>query len=416
MNKIDRIIVDLTTIDEINAKAKKEAAEAAKEAERMRDEAIKAEAEAANNQKRIEAARKQAEYAKEQEEKAEDAYKELVDDENTDTNNVSRGTNSNPASRDEMINDEADEQEEKTTKKGRGRGIVGFVIGVGITLLALKGCALVKESRSAKILETTAIETTISGESTKDDPKNSTDYNPALDPRYQTTAADETTAVPETTEAESTEAYQPLDDEAFAAIVADYSHMYKDEYDGIINNEDLMKFAAITNIDVLAEDNPELIVELAGDKTKEEFLNDAAKTIGATVMKNFMIWNSEKSTENFVRVSNIVYGSQKESMLKIEEYTDRIAAAVNQNNKDLVNEIVAEFLKDMNNGSLSKLDDGVGFAAQVNIAVIADGIAKDYLNKENFDMFQVLKTSEKYVSNIFTVYDQCGSKAKTKTR
>ena len=113
-------------------------------------------------------------------------------------------------------------------------------------------------------------------------------------------------------------------------------------------------------------------------------------------MHNFTVWNATHSTEGFIRVSDAIYGEQREQMKKIEEYTDRIAAAVNQGDKDLVNQIVSEFLTDLNSGSLSKLDDGVGFVAQVNIATIADGIARNYLNKENFDMFQILKTSEKY--------------------
>ena len=55
------------------------------------------------------------------------------------------------------------------------------------------------------------------------------------------------------------------------------------------------------------------------------------------------------------------------------------------------------------------MDDGVGFASQVNIALIADIFAAGYLNQENFDMLQILKTSEKYVSNIFSVYEGCSS-------
>lgn len=201
--------------------------------------------------------------------------------------------------------------------------------------------------------------------------------------------------------------YEPLTTENFESLVSEYANKYSDEYDGVVSTKDITKFASIANIDLLSEENSELASTLFGNQTKEEYLNDAAKIIGATVMYDFNKWNSTLSTKDFIKVSDIIYGEQKEQMIKIEEYTDRIASAVNKDDADLVNNIVSEFLTDMNSGSLSKLDDGVGFAAQVNIAVIADGIARNYLNKENFDMFQVLKTGEKYVSNIFTEYDNC---------
>ena len=98
--------------------------------------------------------------------------------------------------------------------------------------------------------------------------------------------------------------------------------------------------------------------------------------------------------------------------------------------KDLVDDIDLKGLNDLkvkylgkkglitelNSGSLSKLDSGVGFGAQIYIALISDGIARNYLNKENFDMFQILKTSEKYVSNIFTMYESCKTTEKTLSR
>jgi len=205
------------------------------------------------------------------------------------------------------------------------------------------------------------------------------------------------------------DAYEPLTTENFENLVSEYANKYSSEYDGIVETKDIIKFASIANIDLLSEENRELANELFSNQTKEEYLNDAAKLIGTTVMYNFKQWNTSLSTKDFIKVSDIIYGEQKDKMLKIEEYTDRIASAVIMNDTELVNNIVSEFLTDMNSESLSKLDDGVGFAAQVNIAVIADGIARNHLNKENFDMFQVLKTSEKYVSNIFTEYEECAS-------
>ena len=299
-------------------------------------------------------------------------------------------------------------EEETHTAKKSGNGIRGFVIGAAAVLLLAGGYKLIKESKTGDIRLTSASMTNTNDDAntnieTVNTQNNEVTYN------YENNEA----VVNEDSSVEVQ--YEKLTTENFENLVADYANKYSNEYSAV-STEDITKFAVVANIDLLAEENPELIAEIAGDKTREEFLNDGAKLIGATVMNNFNVWNATNSTENFIRVSDIVYGEQKELMLKIEEYVDRIAEAANQGDADLVNEIVSEFLTDMNSGELSKLDDGVGFAAQVYIALISDGIARNYLNQENFDMLQVLKTSEKYVSNIFTVYERCMGDAKTYTR
>lgn len=198
----------------------------------------------------------------------------------------------------------------------------------------------------------------------------------------------------------------------FENLVSNYVKNNSDKYSNI-STGDILKFIALANIDELSENNAELSSQLFNSQSKEEYLNDAAKVIESTVMYDFNVWNKTRSTEDFIKVSDSIIGSQKEQMIKIEDYVNRIADAVNADNAELVNSIVAEFLEDMNSGELSKLDDGVGFVSQIYIAVIADGIAKDYLNQENFDMLQILKGSEKYISNIFAVYDKCNSNGKT---
>ena len=214
---------------------------------------------------------------------------------------------------------------------------------------------------------------------------------------------------------ELTVAYGPMTTEVFEDLTASFAKNLS-EKNILVSTEDIAKFVSIANIDVLAEDNKELIQVLLDDQMKEEYLNDAAKVIGAAVMYNLTVWNTTKSTADFIKVSDIVYGDQKNSALLVEKYQDKIAVAVNQNNTELVNSLNSELLTELNSGSLSKLDDGVGFALQVCIATISDGIAKDHLNKENFDMYQIVKTSEKYVSNIFTELDNCQSNNKTITR
>jgi len=211
------------------------------------------------------------------------------------------------------------------------------------------------------------------------------------------------------------ETYERLTNENFGNLVVDLTKIYIDKNVVSVSTEDILKFVSIANIDKLSEENKELAQELFGNQSKEEYLNDVAKVIGATVMYNNNVYMNTNSTEDFIKVSDSIIGSQKENMIKIEEHTNKIAEAVKKDDKDLVNALVSEFILDLNSGELSKLDDGVGFAAQVNIALISDVIAGNYLNQENFNMLQILKTGEKHVSNIFTVYEGCIEVEEVKT-
>ena len=307
--------------------------------------------------------------------------------------------------------EEANNNDNENHNKKKGI-IIGF-IGVGFLAALTAGAIYIssRESKTGKLANKTnkSIEYNTDTQATSLAEETS-ETNIA---KFETIKSEETTIANTEEETQAVLEYEQLDNDNFELLVANYSNKYKDNYQNL-NTEDLMKFIAIANIDKLVEDNQILASELFKEEPKEEYLNDAAKVIGATVMNNFIVWNETKSTEGFIRVSEAISGEQQERMLTIEEYTDKIAEAVNNNNQDLVNEIVSDFLTDLNSGSLSKLDDGVGFAAQINIAIISDGIAKDYLNQQNFDMFQILKTSEKYVSNIFRVYDNCNSKTYTK--
>lgn len=194
----------------------------------------------------------------------------------------------------------------------------------------------------------------------------------------------------------------------FETLVANYTNNNSSAY-ASVSTSDITKFIAITNIDKIVENNKELAKTLFNEPSTEEYLNDAGKVIASTVMYDFNVWNDTRSTEGFIKVSDAVMGDQRDKMIKIEEYTNRIAEAVNADDKNLVNDITYEFITDLTSGELSKLDDGVGFTSQVYIALISDGIAKDYLDQENFDMLQALKGKEAdvYVSNIFTEYNGC---------
>jgi len=311
-----------------------------------------------------------------------------------------------------------DERHTTTKSSGVGRSIINLVVAAALLAGGAYGYKLYRESKTGDVKAVdeptkTASDTVRTNPETKN---NDMTYNYENNEVVVTSAPGEEIKTTETEEVVTQEAAtEELTTENFETLVADYANKYSNEYSAV-STEDITKFAVVANMDLLAEENPELIKEVAGETTKEEFLNDAAKLIGTTVMNNFNVWNATQSTENFVRVSDVIYGEQKDKMIKIEEYVDRIATAANAGDKDLVNQIVSEFILDMNSGDLSKLDDGVGFVAQVNIAMISDGIARNYLNQENFDMLQILKTSEKYVSNIFTVYDKCTGEVYTRTR
>ena len=325
---------------------------------------------------------------------------------------------------DETEHDLTDEEDspviyhtENVTNNTKKSGVIGGIAIGAAAVLLLGGCwQLIKQSKTGDVkpVPAPAPENTESIKDMSIDKKNeeSIEYN--YDENEVVVIAEPVDTVIAEPIIE-VQAEEELTTENFENMVATYANKYSNEY-SVVSTEDITKFAVVANIDLLAEENPELIKEVAGEKTKEEFLNDGAKLIGATVMNNFNVWNATHSTEGFVKVSDVIYGEQKDKMIKIEEYVDRIAAAANAGDKDLVNQIVSEFIIDMNSGDLSKLDDGVGFVAQVNIAMISDGIARNYLNQENFDMLQILKTSEKYVSNIFTVYDKCTGEVYTRTR
>ena len=133
-----------------------------------------------------------------------------------------------------------------------------------------------------------------------------------------------------------------------------------------------------------------------------------------TYTYNRNVFEKEQSTKNFLRISDSVYKEQIEILKEIENYVDMIAE--NRNNAPEANRLISELLNKLGDptSKLSYMDDGVGFGMQVSIELIRSYIAKDVINKENFDSLTLLTSSEKYVSNIFTAYDGC-LKVNTKT-
>lgn len=321
----------------------------------------------------------------------------------------------------EEVREKAEEARQKTeeaqracneldTKEDSNRRKIAIGGALAALLLAGTVFVLVKLSKSGKVIIRTNEPTTSISDTEN---RNIRETGESIIIETDAPSTEKETEVPtEPVVTEPTESikednsYVELTEEDFQNIVGLYVTKNASKYSNV-GTEDILKFVALANIDEIVESNPELARSLFNYESKEEYLNDAAKVIGATVMYDMNVWNQTKSTNDFILVSDSIIGSQKEQMVKIESYVNKIATAANLGDEVLVNNFVSEFINDINYGDLSKLDDGVGFAAQVYIALISDCIAKDYLSQENFDMLQVLKTSEKYISNIFAVYERC---------
>lgn len=213
-------------------------------------------------------------------------------------------------------------------------------------------------------------------------------------------------------------AAEDLTTEKFEELVVNFAKLCVDN-NLSLSTEDLTKFVAIMNIDRLSEENPQLVEELFGLQSEEEFLNDAGKVIGNIYMYNHRVWETEKSTENFIWISEGISDNdpQKVKMQEIEEYVKRMAVAAANGDIDELNKIAAEFIEALTSptGSLNSLDDGIEFAAQVYIAMINNSIGRNYLDKEYRDYFNVRSSAETNVSNIITVIRGCITEDKTRS-
>lgn len=289
-------------------------------------------------------------------------------------------------------------QEEKAAKKKKRKSkFLSFIAGVVATAVTLVGGHFIGVGISSAI-------------------KNSKNSNK---PGTSQTVSTEPTITTEPTTTEPTvnisESYTT---ENIEKLVAEFTKMCSDKKISL-TSEDLLKFTSILNIDMLVEQNPELANTLFSGKKFEEYLNDAAKTIGVTDMYNSNIWEVEKSTENFIWISNAIPANdpQKAKVELVEEYVKRIAKASAEENADEVNKITAEFINELtlSTGRLNALDDGVEFGIQTYFSLINTSIAKDYLNQENRDYFITRASAEQNVSNIKTVFERCNSNVAVKT-
>lgn len=179
-----------------------------------------------------------------------------------------------------------------------------------------------------------------------------------------------------------------------------------------LSRDDITKFVALANIDKIVSEYPELADKLYSNESAEEYLGDASKVIGAVVIHNM----EANNTSDFVNVSDAINPSQKSYMTKMESYVKRITVAAQKGETDLVNELAREYLDDLSTGELSKMPSGIGYAGQTCIAILTDGFVKDSLNNENYSRLLILRDNEKYVSNIFAMYNECSQNIKTLQR
>lgn len=216
------------------------------------------------------------------------------------------------------------------------------------------------------------------------------------------------------TDIDTDEEYELLTTEKFEDLCAERIKAFND-VNLPVNETDVIVYIMGTNSDKLAEDNKELIAQIVGDKSEIEVINDFGKVCAAIAMKNFESFQKDHSSENFIKVSDSIFGEQKNSMIAVEGYIDKIMSSYNDGGK--VNTYVSELFDQLNSGDLSKLDDGVGFSMSTYLMLL-DAMDKSSfiaLNEENRDMLAQLITSEKYVSDIKAIFTGCED-VKTRTK
>lgn len=193
---------------------------------------------------------------------------------------------------------------------------------------------------------------------------------------------------------------ETLTTEEFETLAANFIKTLQDKNLNV-TTEDIMKFVSIVNIDRLVVENPELASELFQSYTKEQYVQDAANIIGRTCAYNAKVFNDEKSTENFIRISDSLYGEQKQQLQIIESYVDRIASVYYD--AEQVNGIVSELSARLIAGDLQNLDYGVQFGMQVSIELIRSYMAKDALTDANRDVLTEVTRLD--VTEIMNMYD-----------
>lgn len=209
--------------------------------------------------------------------------------------------------------------------------------------------------------------------------------------------------------------YQTLTDELFNELV---NKTYRDlKKMGLeVTFEDVTKFVTIINIDQLAQDNPELLTSIVGNQNAGEIITDAFKVTSAIKDTNYHTYEQTKSTTKLIRVSDFIFDKKAQADLKlIEAYADKASAV--RGDKEKQNAIISELLTEIyrSTGTLSNMEDGIGFASTVAIGGIINNISFNdngvrIISKENYDLLMSHDTLELYLSNIYGNINKCAGK------
>ena len=162
----------------------------------------------------------------------------------------------------------------------------------------------------------------------------------------------------------------------------------------------------------MKEDCPELVKEIMGTQSKEEFLGDAFNVISAAMNYNFKTYDNEGKTDNFIRFSEVVYDETgRNHLLMIEEYVDKVAMA--KDNPEEQDRLVAEFIDILYNPTkeLENIEEGIGLASMLAINDMANHVtfvdATCQISDKNRGVLIKHTNAELYIPSIFANLEEC---------
>lgn len=270
---------------------------------------------------------------------------------------------------------------EKKSTKNKNSFVKGLVIGATAVALIVGGYKLLKETKIGNI------------KSDDLDNKNNT----------------QSTAKTQPTETQKVE--DPMNAKKLEDLTANFTKSLKDKNINV-NSEDVLKLVTIINIDRMSEECPELVTEIIGTQTKEEFMSGAFRVIGTIMDYNRIVYEKEGKTDNIIRLSNAVYGESNIEHLKFfEAYVDQISAAKNKPEEQ--ERLVAEFIVALYEPTrkLENVKDGIGLASIVAVDAMANHVTfvngTCQISDELRGKLINYTTAELYISNIFFKMNKC---------
>lgn len=283
--------------------------------------------------------------------------------------------------------------------KKKGKGLVkGIIIGATAVSLIVGGYHIVKHSKTGKLKW---FNKNSKNPSSNVEITNPTDNNEII---YDS----ENNKVTISTDAVNNET---INQEKLEIMVTKFTKYLSDKQINV-DTEDVLKFVVITNLDNLKEDCPELVKEIMGTQSQEEFLGDAFNVIGAAMNYNFKTYETEGKTDNFIRFSEVVHDEAgKQHLLIIEKYMDEIAKA--KDNSEEQDRLVSELIDTIYNPSkeLENIEEGIGLASMLAINDIAnhvtfvDGVCQ--ISEKNRGILINHTSAELYIPGIFANLEEC---------